>query len=224
MLSPKEKNVSYYINHCCTTIFTKHWIALPPSPQTSLCTFSHSSPSCNGTDQNEWINTAWHLKIAARFDTCAKRLICALLKMCFNSWITPLSQPRESVQRLRGRGVIIPSLLLSAVHVCSDPRRHPGDRRGLPLPAAAARGRVPPRQRRGLPGQPRRALEPGHRHREGPQDGSVGVAQVWFSRLLLCCGSMCLHVVVVYCRCGVVVLTLWCRVVLKGSVCVVGWF
>lgn len=61
-----------------------------------------------------------------------------------------------------------------AVHISADTRCHPGDSRGLPLPAAPTCGRLSPWQRRRLPCQSCRPLEPRHRYRESSQNGRGG--------------------------------------------------
>lgn len=67
--------------------------------------------------------------------------------------------------------------LFVSVHVSTDPRCHPRDRRSLPVPSASARGRVPQGECGRLPRQPRCALEPRHWHRESPENGRTeGVA------------------------------------------------
>lgn len=60
-----------------------------------------------------------------------------------------------------------------AVHVGTDPWFHPGDGGGISLPSPAACRRVSQGERRRLPRQPCRALEPRHRHRKSPQNGRV---------------------------------------------------
>lgn len=65
-------------------------------------------------------------------------------------------------------GFLVASVI---VHISADPWCHPRDRRGLPVPSAAACGRVSQGECRRLPRQPCRALEPRHRHRESPQNG-----------------------------------------------------
>ncbi len=69
-------------------------------------------------------------------------------------------------------------LLFCKVHFSSDPWCHPGDSRGLQVPAAPTRGRLSPGQRWGLSGQSRCTLEPRHRHRESSQNGK-GPGEGW---------------------------------------------
>lgn len=65
-------------------------------------------------------------------------------------------------------GFLVASVI---VHISADPWCHPRDRRGFPVPSAAACGRVSQGECRRLPRQPCCALEPRHRHRESPQNG-----------------------------------------------------
>lgn len=66
---------------------------------------------------------------------------------------------------------ICPVVFVS-VHISADPRRHPGDCGSLPVPPPPACGRIPQGECRRLPRQPGRPLEPGHRHRASPQNGT----------------------------------------------------
>lgn len=70
------------------------------------------------------------------------------------------------------------------VHLIPDVRRRTGDGRGFPHPPPPEDRHQPPRQRRRLPGQPGRTLEPRHRHGARAQTG-------WHRCFVLFCFVFC---------------------------------
>lgn len=107
---------------------------------------------------------------------------CCLCLPSTDAGITALPCALLGVRDVTGASFL---MAFVPVHISTDPRRHPCDRWSLPVPSAAARGRVSQGECRRLPRQPGCALEPGHRHRESTENGGTAPLHILSSLLFI---------------------------------------